>query len=420
MAGCQASGKVMRVNLRVLVVASAVVLAALAAPVPARDSSSDFPTRHWRQPLAAQGRPPASFSPLEGSLNPESCGTCHPLQYGDWRDSTHAAASGPGIAGQLVEMWSSDPASASGCYACHAPLAEQRPFIRAGAGIRAGAAFEKNPDYDPTLADKGVPCAACHVREHERFGPPRRDGSLESGVARETLPHHGVTRTPAFLASEFCRGCHQFAPNGPALNGKLLQDTYAEWRASPFARRGVQCQDCHMPDRRHQWRGIHDPAMVRSGLTIIARADAARYQPGDWASLVLTVTSTGIGHAFPTYVTPRVIMRVELVDRDNRSVPGTRVEKLIAREVSLDLSRELFDTRLLPGQSATLAYRPRLDAPGLRARFSVVVEPDAFYERFFAVLLQQGTGRGEGQIREALDAARRSPFTVFTQDIPLT
>ncbi len=420
MAGCQASGKVMRVNLRVLVVAGAVVLAALAAPVPARDSSSDFPTRHWRQPLAAQGRPPASFSPLEGSLNPESCGTCHPLQYGDWRDSTHAAASGPGIAGQLVEMWSSDPASASGCYACHAPLAEQRPFIRAGAGMSTGAAFEKNPDYDPTLADKGVPCAACHVRGHERFGPPRRDGSLESGVARETLPHHGVTRTPAFLASEFCRGCHQFAPNGPALNGKLLQDTYAEWRASPFARRGVQCQDCHMPDRRHQWRGIHDPAMVRSGLTIIARADAARYQPGDWASLVLTVTSTRIGHAFPTYVTPRVIMRVELVDRDNRSVPGTRVEKLIAREVSLDLSRELFDTRLLPGQSATLAYRPRLDAPGLRARFSVVVEPDAFYERFFAVLLQQGTGRGESQIREALDAARRSPFTVFTQDIPLT
>jgi hypothetical protein len=410
----------MRVNLRVLVVASAVVLAALAAPVPARDSSSDFPTRHWRQPLAAQGRPPASFSPLEGSLNPESCGTCHPLQYGDWRDSTHAAASGPGIAGQLVQMWSSDPASASGCYACHAPLAEQRPFIRAGAGIRAGAAFEKNPDYDPTLADKGVPCAACHVRGHERFGPPRRDGSLESGVARETLPHHGVTRTPAFLASEFCRGCHQFAPNGPALNGKLLQDTYAEWRASPFARRGVQCQDCHMPDRRHQWRGIHDPAMVRSGLIIIARADAARYRPGDWASLVLTVTSTGIGHDFPTYVTPRVIMRVELVDRDDRPLPGTRVEKLIAREVSLDLSRELFDTRLLPGQSATLAYRPRLDAPGLRVRFSVVVEPDAFYERFFAVLLQQGTGRGEGQIREALDAARRSPFTVFTQDIPLT
>ena len=399
---------------RVLGMVGAVLLSALAASAPARESTSDFVARHWRQPLAAQGAPPVSFSKLEGSLTPESCGTCHPLQYGDWRASIHAVASGPGIAGQLVEMWSSDPASASGCYACHAPLAEQRPFIRTSSG------FAKNPDYDTALADKGVPCAACHVRGHERFGPPRRDGSLASPAPRETLPHHGVTRTPAFLASEFCRSCHQFAANGPALNGKLLQDTYAEWRASPFARRGVQCQDCHMPDRRHQWRGIHDPDMVRSGLTITARADAARYRPGDWASLVLTVTSTRVGHAFPTYVTPRVVMRVELLDGDGRSVPGTRVEKVIAREITLDLSRELFDTRLRPGQSATLAYRPRLDTLGLRARFSVVVEPDAFYERFFEVLLRQGTGRGEGQIREALDLARRSPFTVFARDIPLT
>ena len=92
-------------------------------------------------------------------------------------------------------MWVVRSASASGCYACHAPLAEQRPFIRAGAG------FEKNPDYDPTLADKGVPCAACHVRGHERFGPPRRDGSLDERVARRDLAqeswgdaHLGVPR----------------------------------------------------------------------------------------------------------------------------------------------------------------------------------------------------------------------------------
>jgi len=59
-------------------------------------------------------------------------------------------------------------------------------------------------------------------------------------------------------------------PDGFALNGKLLQSTYDEWKASRFARQGVQCQDCHMPDRRHRWRGIHDADMVRSGLTITA------------------------------------------------------------------------------------------------------------------------------------------------------
>jgi hypothetical protein len=50
----------------------------------------------------------------------------------------------------------------------------------------------------------------------------------------------------------------------------------------------------------------------------------------------------------------------------------------------------------------------------------VVVEPDAFYVRFFEVLLRQGAGRGEAQIGEALEAARRSPFTVFAREVPLT
>jgi hypothetical protein len=94
-----------------------------------------------------------------------------------------------------------------------------------------------------------------------------------------------------------------------------------------------------------------------------------------------------------------VILRIELIDGAGQLVAGSRTERIIAREVALDLSREYFDTRLGPGESATLAYRPRLDAAGLRARFSVVVEPDAFYVRFFEVLLRQGAGRGEAQIR---------------------
>jgi hypothetical protein len=402
------------VTLRLSTIAGALAVAMLAAPALGRDATSEFVRRHWRQPLAAQGAPPGHFSPLEASLEPASCGACHALQYRDWRQSIHAVASGPGIAGQLVEMWRTDPRSASGCYACHAPLAEQRPYRRTAAG------FEENPSFVPALAGAGVPCAACHVRDHRRFGPPRRDGSLGGAASRAALPHDGVTRTPAFLRADFCRGCHQFGPDGPALNGRLLQDTYNEWKASRFARAGVQCQDCHMPDRRHLWRGIHDPDMVRSGLTIAARAGAARYRAGDWATLSLEVTSARIGHAFPTYVTPRVVLSIELIDPGGQPVPGSRTEKIIAREVSLDLSREDFDTRLFPGDSARLVYRPRLDAAGLRARLRVVVEPDAFYVRFFAALLRQGAGQGAAQIREALNAARRSPFPVFERDIPLS
>ena len=175
-----------------------------------------------------------------------------------------------------------------------------------------------------------------------------------------------------------------------------------------------------MPDRRHLWRGIHDPGMVRSGLTITARAGAERYRPGETATVALTVESTAVGHAFPTYVTPRVVLRAELIDRGGRPVPGSRRERVIAREVTLDLSREVADTRLLPGERATLEYRRRLDRAGLRARVSVIVEPDAFYTRFFEARLRDGAGRGAAQLRQALAATRRSPFTVYTQDLPLS
>jgi len=58
--------------------------------------------------------------------------------------------------------------------------------------------------------------------------------------------------------------------------------------------------------------------------------------------------------------------------------------------------------------------------PGENRDAAVVVEPDAFYAKFFETLLQQGAGRGEAQIRRALEAARRSPFNVFERELPLS
>jgi len=127
----------------------------------------------------------------------------------------------------------------------------------------------------------------------------------------------------------------------------------------------------------------------------------------------LVVENTGVGHRFPTYVTPVVVMRAELVDAAGRAVAGTREERRIGREVTLDLERELADTRLPPGGRAELSYARTLEGAAVAARFSVVVYPDAFYTAFFETLLRQGAGRGEEQIRVALAESRRSAFTVF-------
>jgi hypothetical protein len=379
----------------------------------ASHAEQDFIDRHWRRPLAPQGEPPDRYSPIERALLPASCGVCHAQQFADWSTSVHSRSMGPGIAGQLVEMIRSDPASARSCPSCHAPLAEQAADI-AGPSGRA-----PNPSFDPELRRQGLVCAGCHVRAHQRFGPPRRDGTAPDAAARALMPHGGFTASPAFLRSEFCASCHQFAPNGFAINGKLLENTYEEWRASPSAQRGLQCQDCHMPDRRHLWRGIHDPGMVKSGVEVTLRTGRKRDRAGDVVQATLTIANTKVGHYFPTYVTPRVLARAELRDVSGEAIAGSAKEQAIGRDVPVDLSREIADTRIPPGGRFTMKYSGRLDRPALSLRVTVTVLPDEFYTRFFEALLANGAGDGASDIQAALDASRRSPFVIWSRDVPL-
>jgi hypothetical protein len=377
-------------------------------------AEQEFLERHWRMPIAPQGEAPASFAPLERSLAPRDCGACHPAQYEDWRDSIHARSMGPGIAGQLVEMARRDPGGARACLVCHAPLAEQSPLARRAGGLEA------NPAFDPALQRQGVVCATCHVRGHQRFGPPPRPGAQGLRVPRASLPHNGATYVTAYERAEFCAACHQFGPSGPVLNGKPLENTYEEWRTSPAARRGLSCQDCHMPDRRHRWRGIHDPEMVKSGVRVSLALDRARYRPGQRLRATVTVASVNVGHHFPTYVTPRVVVRAVLLDRGGEPIAATALEGVIGRQVPLDLSRELADTRIPAGGRFVLRYDRALEQPGLALRVTVTVYPDHFYTGFFSALLETGAGAGEAEIREALEATRRSPFEIFARDVPLT
>jgi hypothetical protein len=239
-------------------------------------------------------------------------------------------------------------------------------------------------------------------------------------VPRAQLPHEGATYERAYLRAEFCAACHQFGPNGAALNGKPLENTYMEWRDSPAAREGLQCQDCHMPDRRHRWRGIHDPEMVKSGVRVELALDRPRYRPGQDLRATVSVRSVRVGHYFPTYITPQVVVRAQLLRRDGSPIEGSAQDGIIGRQTPLDLSREDADTRIPPGGRYVLRYARPLDRPGLTLRVTVTVYPDHFYTGFFGALLETGAGDGEALIREALEATRRSPFEIFARDVPLT
>ncbi len=361
---------------------------------------SGFLARHWQRPLAAQGEAPAHFSPQEAALGAAACGGCHPDQHRDWSASLHARAMGPGVLGQLVDMAPDAREEHQACIRCHAPLAEQ------AADLSAALAGQASTD----LHLQGNTCAACHVREHRRFGPARRGGSVPK--PEDKLPHDGWQAAAAFADARFCASCHQFEQDDFALNGKLLENTYEEWRASPAAREGKTCQSCHMPGRRHLWRGVHDPEMVKSGVTVTALPPRIE----DNAVLAgLTLANTGTGHHFPTYVTPRVVMEMFQAGADGRPLAGTRQAFIVARQVAPDLSREIADTRIAPGAEARLDYRRPLHARAVRLDSRVRVEPDAFYTDFYRSLLAGGAGKGDKMIRRALADSLASHFLIFEE-----
>ncbi|MGB5673176.1 MAG: multiheme c-type cytochrome [Gemmatimonadota bacterium] len=372
------------------------------------ETLQDFVDGYWARMVPPQGDPPESWSDLEASLQPEDCATCHPAQYEDWRTTVHSGAYSPGLSGQLVNWEQASFGTVQSCLVCHAPLSEQ------SARLPSGEEWLPNPAYDQALRDHGVVCASCHVRGNRRHGPPRRDGSVDPSP--EGSPHGGVSRTEFFEDSRFCAGCHQFGPGGAAPNGKPLENTFAEWADSRYAEEGVSCQSCHMPDRQHLWRGIHDPGMVRSGITIewLTEPTATR-------DAGLRITNTGTGHRFPTYATPLILVRILLLDEDREAIDGTMVQHEIARRIAYQGGAwvELSDTRLAP-DSAVIVSVPF--AEGARhARAEISVQPDAFYREVFEMLLAgMLSDTSSTLLSEARRRADSSPYILFDEIVPLT
>lgn len=338
-------------------------------PAPTVDA---FLSAHWTEPMPPQGAPPATFSPLESSLSPQACGQCHADQLAAWRTSLHSKTMGPGLRWQLKLM---NQDQGNRCLRCHAPLAEQKALLALEYGW-PNAPTQPPPDYvDPDLGRQGLVCAACHVRAHQRFGPPPRGERAKGG------PHGGFVVAKAFQDSRFCAHCHQFPEDGPRIAGKLMEDTYQQWLASPYAKEGADqqgCQSCHMPDRKHLWRGIHDPDMTRRAinvsLTLHALGDG-RYEAR------ATVRNSGAGHHFPTYMVPKVELAFYRHNAAGDSVELGR--QVIGWNVDTPITRELSDTRIPAGEARD--FRQLFTAPDSDWRVVLVMRvlPAEHYERIY-------------------------------------
>jgi len=378
--------------------------------------NAGLPDNYWNMPQATSHASDVDSHhglDLEKNMRPEACAQCHQEQFDAWQDSRHALAYSAGMVGQFPNM---GHAGANDCLVCHAPLAEQ--LYKDAGDMQATLAtllkhpegFSRDADLDSEKAQlplrhAGVSCAVCHVRDGQRFGPPRKGSDVVGQL--EGAAHGGFKATSAFQSSQFCASCHQF-PQDYAINGKPLENTVFEWQQSRFARQGVQCQTCHMPDRKHAFKGIHDVEMVRSGLSFQLK------KQGETA--ILSIESTHIGHAFPTYVTPKVTIRAEGLNAKGEVVQTW--QWLIVREVGYDDGwKEVQDTRLMPGERR-LFTAENMNQNLIRVRFTVDVVPDAFYKGVYESLLSDDLQpKSRSLIQRALSNAHANDYQLYRGEI---
>jgi Cytochrome c554 and c-prime len=379
---------------------------------PSESEPSAFLAEHWRRPLPEQGEPPESYSAREKSLLPKDCGECHVTQYQDWQGSLHSKAMGPGLMGQLLDFEPTDSASQQDCLHCHAPLAEQSIALREQLVAVSLGAFDIDSIGKPgkPLHEQGLTCAACHLRGYKIYGPPRNPG-LPPPDSSQLGSHNYFTEEADFESSDFCGACHQFEDDGHRINGKLMENTYQEWKESRYAGEGVTCQKCHMPERRHLWLGIHDPETTRNGVTIEAGDPLLM---SDTVSATLTLINSNTGHNFPTYVTPKIYLQAYQIDENGDIVDETFQQETIGWEVSSTLTEEKFDTRLAPDESHSLHYSAYRNPKSVDLVLQVMVDPDNFYRSFYEAKLRGGyTNLGAEQILKAYQASQQSFYPLY-------
>jgi hypothetical protein len=307
------------------------------------------------------------------------------------------------------------------CLLCHAPASTQQPWRPAApapasdstrspperwtAALSSGLTVEPNPAFEAEAQHQGVGCIGCHWRAGAVVASTSHEVSAAARAA------HPVRQEALLTQPTFCAACHQFGA-GAAVNGKPLENTLVELQQSVFGRSGATCQGCHLPDGQHRFQGIHTPDLVRASVEV-----RLELEPGA-ARGALVLSNEAVGHAFPTYVTPRVLLRVQPLDAAGRPL-GAPLERRLGRSVEFEAGawREEEDSRVLPGQSARLAF-DLASSQAARVRATVIVEPDAAYVPLYRGLLAQGGLPPErtAQLRAALARAEGSAYSIFEEE----
>lgn len=345
----------------------------------------------------------------------EVCRDCHEDFFSQWSTTMHSYSQADPLYQKLYLQADKDTKGKAEEYCaaarCHTPignLAGEIPPI-------SGSKLSK-------VAQEGVNCDFCHtVSEVKKVGqggyisspgPTKRGPFSDSNSTFHTAKYVEFQRK-----SEFCGMCHNV--NHPK-NNLSLQATYTEWKNSPYADQGTQCQDCHMAPSagvaaldglRRQHINAHSfvggntllPAffgqndtqgLVEERLKSAAEVSitsTSSFAPGALGSFTINVTNKGAGHYLPTGVTElrEMWLDVKVTDATGKVIyhsgeirggdlaKGSVVYKTVVVDENGEETKKVWladkilsDKRIPPKETVQERYSFRLPA-GSRGPFSI-------------------------------------------------
>ena len=297
-------------------------------------------------PAAAEQSEPGDFTSDQFTRS-GLCSNCHGNSFGEWDGSMHSNSDEDFFYQAMLQEYGA-AAKAEGlpegfCSRCHTPI-----------GLVSGEIPPLDGSGLSEVSKEGVQCDFCHVvAESEGIGNAPymlEPGDVKWGQRTDTEPvSHEVEAHEFYTQSEYCGMCHNI--NHP-VNNLTLAATYTEWKESPYAEEGVQCQDCHMtpgivefeanpgkaasngPDREHVYthyfvggnafvtdvlgEGRHEKRAIETlqhaaALDVKAPESA---EAGENVEIEVEIKNTGAGHKIPSGVTEDREIWLELTATD--------------------------------------------------------------------------------------------------------
>lgn len=268
----------------------------------------------------------------EDFKTPEYCGaSCHTDLYQQWKQSMMSKAYTHEwdeieyfkLAVPHAEKDKKVEEVKAGCNGCHAPLS-----------YLVGDVPPPLPSKN-SRANESVSCEVCHsISGYSGDVPYNFNYIIKPGKTKFSTrkgevmsPAHDIEVRDFMKTGDFCGICH----NEKDPYGIWVKSTHLEWKEGPYAKEGVQCQDCHMPKgemkiatmgatykdaKLHLFHGAHDPGKVKGTVELRIHPDIREVEPGETVKFTVALFNQKTGHKFPTgSVEDRIVwMHVEAVD----------------------------------------------------------------------------------------------------------